>query len=284
MPSPEDSLEQVIERAEVTPKDVRSAMWRHIITLQWSWNYERMQALGYMWSMLPIIKKVYPNKDDMIGAMKRHLTFYNTNPQIGSPPIFGATVALESQKMGDAVDSLKIGLMGPFAGIGDTIQGVLVRPMVAVFAAALALAGSWAGPAMMFVLGLIWCALMVPLFYLGYRRGVGLVDEVAGEGVLSKVTEWATIFGMMVVGGFVPSIMSGLTTPLQFHKTVEVAGKATTKTIALQDTLNQILPSLFPVLVVGLAFWMIHKLKLSPIWVLLSLVALAFITGSIGLF
>ncbi|WP_436664258.1 PTS system mannose/fructose/sorbose family transporter subunit IID [Alicyclobacillus acidoterrestris] len=284
MPSPEDGLEQVAETAAVTPKDVRSAMWRHIITLQWSWNYERMQALGYMWSMLPIIKKVYPNKDQMIGAMKRHLTFYNTNPQIGSPPIFGATVALESQKMGDAVDSLKIGLMGPFAGIGDTIQGVLVRPMVAVFAAALALAGSWVGPAMMFVLGLIWCALMVPLFYLGYRRGVGLVDEVAGEGVLSKVTEWATIFGMMVVGGFVPSIMSGLTTPLQFHKTVEVAGKATTKTIALQDTLNQILPSLFPVLVVGLAFWMIHKLKLSPIWVLLSLVALAFITGAIGLF
>ncbi|WAH36031.1 PTS system mannose/fructose/sorbose family transporter subunit IID [Alicyclobacillus dauci] len=284
MPNLDQSLDVQNTSSEVTKQDVRKAMWRHLITLQWSWNYERMQALGYMWSMIPIIKKVYPTKEEQIHAMQRHLSFYNTNPQIGSPPIFGATVALEAQKMGEAVDSLKIGLMGPFAGIGDTIQGVLIRPMVAVFAASLALAGSIVGPIMMFVLGLIWCALMIPLFYLGYRRGVGLVDEVAGGGLIATVTEWATIFGMMVVGGFVPSIMSGLTTPLKFQKTVEVAGKMTTKTIALQDTLDKILPSLFPILVVGLAFWMIRKLKLSPIWVLLTLVVVAFLTGAIGLF
>jgi mannose/fructose/N-acetylgalactosamine-specific phosphotransferase system component IID len=280
----EPELTATMEKSAVTPKDVRSAIWRHLITLQWSWNYERMQALGYLWSMLPILKKVYTNKDDLILAMKRHLQFYNTNPQIGSPPIFGATVALEANKLGDAVDSLKVGLMGPFAGIGDTIQGVLIRPLVAVFAASLALAGSWTGSALMFLMGLVWCALMIPLFYLGYRNGVGLVDEVAGGGLIDRVTEIATISGVMVVGGFVPSIMAKLRSPLSFHKTVELAGKATTKTISLQDTLDKIFPSLFPVLVVALAYWMIKKLKLSPVWVLLILVAIAFITSAIGLF
>ncbi|MCL6624996.1 PTS system mannose/fructose/sorbose family transporter subunit IID [Alicyclobacillus shizuokensis] len=268
----------------VTKRDVRSAMWRHLITLQWSWNYERMQALGYLWSMLPILKKVYTDRNDLIQAMKRHLQFYNTNPQIGSPPIFGATVALESEKLGDAVDSLKVGLMGPFAGIGDTIQGVLIRPMIAVFAASLALAGSWIGSALMFLMGLVWCILMVPLFYLGYRRGIGFVDEVVGGGLIDRITEIATIFGVMVVGGFVPSIMTNLKTPLSFHKTVELAGKATTKTISLQDTLDKIFPSLFPVLVVALAYWLMKRFKLSPVWVLLILVVLAFITSAIGLF
>src|SRR5450755_445599 len=120
---------------------IRRAMWRHLITLQWSWNYERMQALGYVYSMLPVINAVYKDKAERIAAMKRHLVFYNTNPQVGSPPIFGATVALEAQRQGEAVDSIKVGLMGPLAGIGDTIQGILYRPIVAVFAASLALGG-----------------------------------------------------------------------------------------------------------------------------------------------
>src|SRR6266436_4336965 len=112
------------------PKSVLySAMWRHLITLQWSWNYERMQALGYLYSMLPVINAVYKAPEERIAAMKRHLSFYNTNPYIGSPAIFGATVALEAQKEGELVDSLKVGLMGPLAGVGDTILGTLLKPI-----------------------------------------------------------------------------------------------------------------------------------------------------------
>lgn len=105
---------------ELPPSILKKAMWRHLITLQWSWNYERMQALGYLYSMLPVINAVYKDKTERIAAMKRHLVFYNTNNYIGSPAIFGATVALEAQKEGEVVDSLKLGLMGPLAGIGDT--------------------------------------------------------------------------------------------------------------------------------------------------------------------
>jgi mannose/fructose/N-acetylgalactosamine-specific phosphotransferase system component IID len=266
----------------ITKSDIRRAMWRHNITLQWSWNYERMQALGFLWAMLPILKKKYPEKDELRTAMERHIAFYNTNPQVGSPSIFGAAVALEAGGAGEAADSIKVGLMGPFAGIGDTIQAVLYRPIIAVFAASLALGGSVGGPLLMLLSGILFVLLMIPLFHLGYKRGVGLVEDVSG-GVLDRVTNMATALGMIVIGGFVPSIMSALTTPLQFHKSVTVSGKSVDQVVKLQDVLDKILPSLLPVLVVLLAYWMIKKLKWSPIWVLISLIVIAFVLSAIGI-
>jgi mannose/fructose/N-acetylgalactosamine-specific phosphotransferase system component IID len=261
---------------------VRRAMWRHLITLQWSWNYERMQALGYLYSMLPVINAVYQDKADRIAAMKRHLVFYNTNPQVGSPPIFGATVALEAQHQGEAVDSIKVGLMGPLAGIGDTIQAILYRPIVAVFAASLALGGSYFGPLLIFLSGILWTVLMIPLFFFGYRQGIGVAREVSSEGRLTRFTEMITMIGMVVIGGFIPSIMSAVTTPLQYSQKVSSLGQVHTETVALQSTLDQIVPYLIPVLLVAFAFWLLRGLKLSAVWVLVILFIVAFGLSLIG--
>lgn len=262
---------------------VRRAMLRHLITLQWSWNYERMQALGYLYSMLPVIDAVYPDKVDRIAAMKRHLVFYNTNPQVGSPPIFGATVALEGQRQGEAVDSIKVGLMGPLAGIGDTIQAILYRPIVAVFAASLALAGSYFGPLLIFLSGILWTVLMIPLFFFGYRQGIGVAREVTAEGRLTRFTEMLTMMGMIVIGGFIPSIMSAVTTPLQYAQTVNLQGQVHTETVAVQSTLDQILPFLIPVLFVAFAYWLLRGLKLSAVWVLVILFVVAFGLSLLGI-
>lgn len=270
------------EESRVTPADLRRAMWRHFITLQWSWNYERMQALGWLWSMLPILQKVYPERERLIEAMKRHISFYNTNPQIGSPPIFGAAVALEEKGAGEAADSVKVGLMGPLAGIGDTIQAILYRPIVAVFAATLALNGSAVGPFLMILSGLLFTALMFPLFWAGYRQGTGIVAEVAG-GRLQRLTEGATILGLTVIGGFVPSIMSGVTTPLKLVQHATVQGKAVEKTVELQQILDQLLPYMLPVAITALAYWMLRGLKLSPVMVLLILTVLAFVASALGI-
>jgi mannose/fructose/N-acetylgalactosamine-specific phosphotransferase system component IID len=270
------------EVVELDAATIRSAMWRHIITLQWSWNYERMQALGYCYSMLPIINKVYTTKEERIAAMKRHLVFYNTNPQVGSPPIFGATVALEAQRQGEVVDSLKVGLMGPMAGIGDTIQAILFRPIVAVLAASLALAGSGLGPLIMVVSGLFWTFLQIPLFRFGYRRGIGVAQEVAEGGVVSRITDLATVVGMIVVGGFIPSILAKVTTPLQFARDETVNGETHSVQVALQSTLDQILPYMLPILFVGLAYWLMRRFHLSAVWVLLALTVIGFGLGALG--
>lgn len=269
--------------SKVTPQDVRSCMWRYILTFQWSWNYERMQALGYAWAMFPILKKVYKTKEDLIAAVKRHLNFFNTNPFVGAA-IIGATAGMEEQGAGgDAVDSLKVGLMGPFAGIGDTLYAILTRPIVGVFAASMALAGSMGGFWLMIAFGLFWAfVVQIALFRLGYNQGMSIVSEVSGGGRIERLTEGATIMGLTVIGGFIPSILR-VKTPLTFTRTVEVQGQITEKVVAVQDVLDQILPSLIPILLVGLAYWMLKGLKWSPVKVLLALVVIAFAGSLIGI-
>lgn len=262
---------------------VRRAMWRHLITLQWSWNYERMQALGYVYSMLPVINAVYKEKSERVAAMKRHLVFYNTNPQVGSPAIFGATVALEAQKQGEVVDSLKVGLMGPLAGIGDTIQAILFRPIVAVIAASLALSGSYFGPLIMFLSGILWTVLMIPLFYFGYRQGIGVAQEVSSEGRVTRFTDMVTMMGMVIIGAFIPSILSSVTTPIKYSQSVSNLGQVHTETVALQTTLDKLLPYMIPVALVVFAYWLLRGPKISAVWVLIILFVVAFVLGAVGI-
>jgi len=270
------------EYGKVTQADLRKAAWRHNVTLQWSWNYERMQALGYMWSILPILQRISRTKDELIANMQRHMGFYNTNPAVGSPIIFGATCALEEQNQGEVGDSLKVALMGPMAGIGDTIQAILLRPIIAVLAASMALNGSWMGPLLMFVFGLVWFWLKFPQFNWGYKQGINLVTTVAG-GALEKVTEGATIMGLIVVGGFIPSIMAKVVTPIKFVRQVTVDGQAAEKAVELQPALDSILPYMLPLLVVGFAYWLIKGRRQSPMMALLWLTVLAFACSYLGI-
>lgn len=270
------AVEKVLpEYGKVTKADLVKAAWRHNVTLQWSWNYERMQALGYLWSVMPILQRSCKTQEELVEAMQRHLVFYNTNPAVGSPIIFGASCAMEEQHQGETGDSLKVALMGPLAGIGDTIMAILLRPIVAVLAASFALNGSWAGFIIMVLFGAFWFYQKFPQFWWGYKQGVGLVSHVAG-GTLEKVTEGATIMGLMVVGGFVPSIMARLTSTVKFARTVTVDGKETQKVVELQPVLDQLLPYMIPLLVVGFAYWLLKNRKQSPMMVLLWLTLLAF--------
>ncbi len=168
MPVNDVELTQEVEETEkvkIDKKTLKKSLFRDMFTLQWSWNYERMQALGFLWAILPVLQKVYKG-DELKAAMQRHLTFYNTNP-VASPLILGATIALEEDRAGKAASSIKVGLMGPLAGIGDTIQAVLFRPIIAVIAASLAMSGSALGPLLIFLAGILWMSVKVPLFWLG---------------------------------------------------------------------------------------------------------------------
>jgi PTS system mannose-specific IID component len=173
--------------------------------------------------------------------------------------------------------------MGPMAGIGDTIQAILYRPIVAVFAASLALAGSYVGPLLIFLSGILWTVLMIPLFYFGYRQGVGVAREVSSEGRLTRLTELLTTMGMIVIGGFIPSIMAAVQTPLKYVQTVSTQGQVHTETIAVQSILDKIVPYLIPVAFVALAYWLLRGLKLSAVWVLVILFVVAFVLGVFGI-
>jgi len=273
--------EAVKKESNVTRGDLVKAMLRHNFTLQLSWNYERMQALGFCWSIMPILKKVYTAKEEYFNAIKRHLNFYNTNPAIGSPTIFGAVCALEERKEAEAADNLKVALMGPFAAIGDTVMAILMKPIFAVFAAGMALNGNWFGAILMLILGFIWFYLMFPGFWLGYNQGKNLIKIAAG-GFITKFNELASMAALIVVGGFIPSII-GLKTPLKFAKSVIIEGKTVQQVVELQTVLDSILPYMIPLIFVFLVYWLLKYRRWTILRVLLLLVLISVILGALGI-
>jgi len=114
------------KKVQLSKKDRLSVALRSTF-LQGSWNYERMQNGGWCFAMIPAIKKLYTNKEDQIAALKRHLEFFNTHPYVASP-VIGVTLALEEDKANgapvedSAIQGVKVGMMGPLAGVGDLVH------------------------------------------------------------------------------------------------------------------------------------------------------------------
>ena len=144
------------KKVQLSKKDRLSVALRSTF-LQGSWNYERMQNGGWCFAMIPAIKKLYTTKEDQIAALKRHLEFFNTHPYVASP-VIGVTLALEEDKANgapvedSAIQGVKVGMMGPLAGVGDPVFWFTARPILGALGASLAMGGSILGPILFFVL------------------------------------------------------------------------------------------------------------------------------------
>ncbi len=193
---------------KLTPGDIRGVFIRSNL-FQGSWNFERMQALGFCFSMVPAIKRLYPeNNDARRQAIKRHLEFFNTHPYVAAP-VLGVTLAMEEQRANGAeiddgaINGIKVGLMGPLAGVGDPIFWGTVRPVFAALGAGIAMSGSLLGPLLFFIL--FNAVRLLTRYYgvaYGYRKGVDIVKDMGG-GFLQKLTEGASILGLFVMGALV---------------------------------------------------------------------------------
>ncbi|MEG0273826.1 MAG: PTS system mannose/fructose/sorbose family transporter subunit IID, partial [Longicatena sp.] len=134
------------DKIQLTKKERFSVAMRHQF-LQGSWNYERMQNGGWAFSIIPAIKKLYPNKEDQIAALKRHMEFYNKQPYV-SAPVMGVTLALEEERANGApvedaaIQGVKVGMMGPLAGVGDPVFWFTIRPILGALGASFALSGN----------------------------------------------------------------------------------------------------------------------------------------------
>ena len=192
----------------LTKKDIRSTYWRSTFLLG-SFNFERMQAMGFCVSMIPTIKRLYSKKEDQAAALKRHLEFFNTQPWVASP-IIGVTAAMEQERANGAKDiddaaisGVKVGLMGPLAGVGDPIFWGTLRPVLAALGAGLAISGNLLGP-LLFFIGINLCRSLTRWygFKYGYEKGTEIVNDMGG-GRLQKLTQGASILGLFVMGSLV---------------------------------------------------------------------------------
>lgn len=295
-------------------KNDRIAVWFRHQFLQGSWNYERMQNGGWCFSIIPAIKKLYPNKDDQIAALKRHMEFYNTHPYV-SAPVMGVTLALEEDRANGApvddaaIQGVKVGMMGPLAGVGDPVFWYTVRPLLGALGASLAMGGSIAGPIIFFVAwNVIRMAFMWYTQEFGYKLGTSITKDLSG-GLLGKITEGASILGMFVIGSLVERWVSisfapvVSTVPLDEGAYIDpsaldavaqsdgvgnailsalgdqASGMALSaeKVTTLQQNLDSLIPGLAAVGVTLLCCWLLKK-KVSPIVIIIGM----FIVGIVG--
>ena len=265
----------------LSKKALNKACARHNWGLQWCWNYEKMQASGYAWSILPVFRELFKTDEEICRNLERHMQFYNTHPG-ASALIFGADVALEEAGQAETGDSLKVALMGPLAGIGDTIQAVLVTPPFYIIAAGLAAEGSWLSILFSSVPELVLFLLRWPLFNYGYKQGVNVIQDVSGAGTLEKLQTGASILGVTVMGGFVPSMIGAKMTVKLGKDLVDESGKVIQAAKTLQESLDAIFPCLVPIIITGVCYFFIKNRKVSPLKVILGLFIVAFVLGALG--
>ena len=269
---------------KLTRSDLMKAFWRYFWLFQCGWNYERMQSVGYCYTMIPILKKLHPDPEDFKEAFLTNLNFFNTNPVVGAPLIIGAHIALEEAGAPyETTEGLKVGLMGPLAGVGDTLVWALYNSIVFSIGASLALGGSVLGPILVLLLvSFPYLAVRYWQFTWAYKQGTNLIASLGG-GIIAKVTEFATIVGLVVIGGFAPSIVRLTVAWTPTITSTTAGGETVTTTINIQQQLDAILPYMLPVLVTALAYFLLKR-GWSPVAVLGVLFVIGFIGGAIGLF
>ena len=268
-------------------RDLMRMYWRSTFLLG-SFNFERMQAMGFCYTLMPAIRKVYRgDKAAEAAALKRHLEFYNTQPWVSSV-VFGVTAAMEEQKAKgeeiseETITSVKVGLMGPLAGVGDPIFWGTARPVLAALGASLALNGSIVGPLLFFV-GINLLRVLTRWYGLkfGYERGTEMVTEVGG-GQLKKITQMAAIMGLFVMGALV-SKWTSIKFPAVVSTVKNDDGIMVDTTV--QSILDQLLPGLAALGLTFLCMWLLNK-KVNALWIILGMFAIGIAgaaTGFLGL-
>ncbi|MFV0255066.1 MAG: PTS system mannose/fructose/sorbose family transporter subunit IID [Erysipelotrichaceae bacterium] len=265
-------------------KDLRRLSLRWIWQSQIGWNYERMQGLGYLSTMLPVIDKLYSDKPELKQkALEVHSQFFNTQPFMGNI-IVGMNVAIEEQSQDaaglDVAASIKTALMGPFAGIGDTIFGMIAGAVFGSIAASMAIEGNPIGV-------IIWVLWLIAIFFarfkmfdLGYEQGIKLVTTLSGK--MNALTEAASVLGLTVVGCMIATMVKFPLATLEAQLGVDESGEAIINTFNLQAYADSIMPSLFPALLAAASYWLLGKKWMNSNRLIIAAVAFAILLRLLG--
>ena len=261
-------------------RDVRRAFWLWTFFSHANYNYERLQGTAFAHAMTPIIRKLYKDPEEIKAALKRHLVFFNTEPNVGGV-IHGAVIAMEEQRANgadiddDAINSVKSGLMGPLAGVGDTIDQGTITPILLSLGIGIA-AGSAApgdgNPIGALIYLVAEVAVMTALAYFfwfqGYDRGREGVTSLLRSGALDRLVTGAGALGNLVLGALA----------FQFvHVFVTVSLIVGDGHFELAKLLAQIMPGILPLLFTLLTWYLLTRRRVSAIWLLVVYLVVAMV-------
>lgn len=264
-----DDNKKVITKQDITKLGFRSMF------LQASFNYERMQAGGFLFSQLPLLKKIH--KDDKEGlstAMQDNLEFINTHPNLVGF-LMGLLISLEEHKESrTTIKGLKVALFAPLAGIGDAIFWFTILPIIAGISSSMAIDGNMLGPIIFLGFYVVVYFLRIVWTHLGYNLGTKAVSTIKETStVISKA---ATVLGCTVIGGLIAAYVHITLLP------EIVVNEA--KTVNIQvDFLDKIFPNILPFGYVFLLYYLMKNKKVSPVVLIVSTFVLSIVLSFFGI-
>lgn len=275
----DEPAEPVKVNSKLSKRDIRLLFFRSL-ALEANFNFETWQNTGFAFSIIPVLKKLYHTKEKMAAALKRHLQFFNTSPY-GSTLVMGITAAMEEQKSNDedfdeeSINSVKLGLMGPLAGVFDSLFWGTFKVIAAGVGTSLAIKGNILGPLLfLLIFNVPHLLLRYKLTFVGYNAGTRFLQNLAKNNVMDRLTKGASILGLMVVGAMPATLMS-ITTPLQIGTEKSA--------VSVQSVLDQVVPAMIPLGLTFLVYYFVKK-NIKTTYLLLGLLLLGFAGSIIHLF
>ena len=245
----------VNQETRMTRKDLNKIYWRlQVFGVGLSIQSTTAQAISFAYCMVPVLKKIYKDapKEQRVNAMKRHLEYFlSQNTATGM--ILGICAALEettSEDEKEAIVAVKAGMMGPLAGIGDSVFKLTIQAIAGSVGAVYALQGNLLGAILMFV---IYNGINIAIKYggiiLGYQKGMEFITSGDQAKLMNNIINLATMVGVIVLGCL---ISSSVKLNIAYVLTVEET------TVPIQSLIDSALPNLLPLLAT-LGLYLINK-------------------------
>lgn len=255
---------------KVTKKDITSTHLRYMSMSIAMFNYQTQNGPMVVYSFAPILRKLYPNDADYIEALNNHYKYFNSQSYMSSL-ILGAVLSMEEQlglEGKDTIQDFKAGIMGPTAGIGDSVFFVILPGIFVPIAASMAYQGNIFGVAILlaWAIGIeIW---RWNFFKYGYNMGTAVVTKLKDK--IGTLTEACSILGLTVLGALITSVVK-VTCPLTFTL-------SSGSVINIQNLLNSLLPNLLPVAFTALFAFLLAKKKAT----MLQLIFVVLVISIVG--
>ena len=274
---------------KISKKDNVAAFWRWTFFSHANYNYERLEATGLVYAMKPVIKSLYGDDPaEYKACILRHMQFFNTEPHIGGL-IPGIVLAMEEQRAqdiaatgkseidADAINGVKTGLMGPFAGIGDTLWQGTLTPILLAFGISLGSQGSLLGPILYTVL---MFGIMFPVAYIcwmkGYELGKDGIAKLLGGNQMQMIITGASAMGAIVLGAMTSQFVKLTLAPVIKIGEMQLALQA--------DVFDKIFLGILPLSLTLFTLYLLKNKKMKATTVMAILIAIGLVGGVVGLF
>ena len=268
-------------KRSLTKKEVVKAFWRWTFFSHANYNYERLEATGLVFAMKPVIKKLYGDRrDEYKACIQRHMQFFNTEPHIGGV-IPGIVLAMEEERANgapitdEAINGVKTGLMGPFAGIGDTLWQGTLTPILLAFGISLGSQGNLLGPV---IYTLLMFGIMFPVAYICWMKGYSLgkegIEKILGGNQLQMLITGASAMGAIVLGALSAQFVT--------VKCSAIIKLGALKMNVQETVFDQLFQGILPLAVTLFTLYLLKNKKMKATTVMLILVVIGVVLGAVG--